>query len=130
MQACAFFDIRDPYHPKEIAYWKHRRRGQLSFPVQAPGTRARSNLRQDCRLHALHKRSRGHDKGKENHNDHNDRNGNGKDGHELEIWTVSDSNGFQILRFTDSFKARHKDLLDDSDDEKKKTTNKGGGRKM
>jgi len=24
---------------------------------------------------------------------------------------------FQILRFTDSFKGRHKDLLDDSDDE-------------
>ena len=35
-------------------------------------------------------------------------------GRQLEIWTVSDGNGFQIVRFTDTFKAGHKDLLEDS----------------
>ena len=35
---------------------------------------------------------------------------------ELEIWTVSDGNGFQVLRFTDHFKALYKDLFDDSGD--------------
>ena len=35
-------------------------------------------------------------------------------GTELELWTVSDGNGFQILRFTDSFKEHKKDLFEDS----------------
>ena len=38
-------------------------------------------------------------------------NGNGT---ELQLWTVSDGNGFQILRFTDSFKEHKKDLFEDS----------------
>jgi hypothetical protein len=42
--------------------------------------------------------------------------GNERHGTELEIWTVSDGNGFQVLRFTDSFKALHHDLFEDSDD--------------
>jgi hypothetical protein len=41
-------------------------------------------------------------------------NGNGNHGPEWEICTVSDGNGFQVLRFTDSFIALHKDLFDDS----------------
>ena len=35
---------------------------------------------------------------------------------ELEIWTVSDGNGLQVLRFTDNFRALHKDLFDDAGD--------------
>ncbi|TMH95118.1 MAG: hypothetical protein E6H44_02190 [Betaproteobacteria bacterium] len=35
----------------------------------------------------------------------------------LQLWTVSDGNGFQALRFTDNFKARHKDLFEDDSDE-------------
>jgi len=35
---------------------------------------------------------------------------------ELELWTVSDGHGFQVLRFTDNFKAQHADLFDDSGD--------------
>jgi len=38
-------------------------------------------------------------------------NGNGP---ELELWTVSDGNGFQILRFTDSFKQNNKDLFEET----------------
>jgi hypothetical protein len=35
---------------------------------------------------------------------------------ELEIWTVSDGNGFQVLRFIDNFKALHNDLFDGAGD--------------
>jgi hypothetical protein len=36
--------------------------------------------------------------------------GNGN-GTELQLWTVSDGHGFQILRFTDNFKAKSPDLF-------------------
>src|SRR5262249_12678585 len=38
------------------------------------------------------------------------------DGHgrELQLWVVGDGNGFQVLRFTNAFKARHKDLMTES----------------
>jgi hypothetical protein len=35
-----------------------------------------------------------------------------KVGDELNLWTVSDGNGFQVLRFTPNSKARYKDVLD------------------
>jgi hypothetical protein len=35
-------------------------------------------------------------------------------GRQLELWIVSDDNGFQILRFTDTFKAQHRDLFEDT----------------
>jgi hypothetical protein len=35
-----------------------------------------------------------------------------KVGKELNLWTVSDGNGFQVLRFTPKSKARYKDVLD------------------
>jgi hypothetical protein len=109
------FDIRDPYHPKEIAYWKPPATRTAFLPGSgAWGPGVDRTFDKIAGYMRFHKRSRGHDKGKENYNDHNDRNGNGKDGHELEIWTVSDSNGFQVLRFTDSFKALHKDLLEEA----------------
>ena len=49
------------------------------------------------------------------------RNGNGQgkgngNGNKLELWTVSDGHGFQVLRFTENFKGKHRDLFDDSDD--------------
>jgi hypothetical protein len=50
-----------------------------------------------------------------------DGNGNGKgngngNGKQLEIWIVGADNGFQILRFTDNFKAQHQDLFEDESD--------------
>jgi hypothetical protein len=45
-----------------------------------------------------------HDKATQK-NDDGDGQGNENDrGSDLELWTVSDGNGFQILRFTDNFK--------------------------
>jgi hypothetical protein len=32
----------------------------------------------------------------------------------MQIWLVSDGNGFQVVRFTDAFVALHKDLFDAS----------------
>jgi hypothetical protein len=42
---------------------------------------------------------------------------NEEHGRELHIWIVSADNGFQIVRFTDTFKALHRDLFEDSGDE-------------
>jgi hypothetical protein len=56
-------------------------------------------------------------KGKQN--DNGDGNGQGNEngnGTELQLWTVSDGHGFQVLRFTDNFKAQHKDLFQDADE--------------
>jgi hypothetical protein len=44
---------------------------------------------------------------------------NGKphgNGNELELWTVSDGNGFQILRFTEKFKTENEDLFQGGDE--------------
>jgi hypothetical protein len=44
-------------------------------------------------------------------------NGNGHgNGNEMELWTVSDGNGFQILRFTEKFKKEHEDLFQGGDE--------------
>jgi hypothetical protein len=101
MLACSFqhaglrvFDVRDPYHPKEIAYWKPpavRTEVQPSSGSWAPGV----DRTVDKIAHWARWR---------------------KHGRELHIWTVSDGNGFQVLRFTDHFKARHKNLFESSDD--------------
>jgi len=53
----------------------------------------------------------GKGKGNGNVNGRGNVNGNGT---ELELWTVSDGHGFQILRFTENFKAKNKDLFEDS----------------
>ena len=55
----------------------------------------------------------GKGKGQGNGNGNGQGNGNGN-GTELELWTVSDGNGFQIRRFADTFKKDNKDLFEDS----------------
>jgi hypothetical protein len=101
MLACSFqhaglriFDIRDLSHPKEIAYWKPpavRTEVQPSSGSWAQGV----DRTVDKIAHWARWR---------------------KHGRELHIWTVSDGNGFQVLRFTDHFKRRHKNLFESSDD--------------
>ena len=60
----------------------------------------------------------GHDKAKQNDNGNanNQGNGNGVGGGpgnsaDIQIWTVSDGHGFQVLQFTKRFTAQHKDLF-------------------
>ena len=94
-------DIRDPYHPKEIAYWKPpavRTEVRPSSGSWAPGV--------DRTVDKIAGWARWVVAGNSQDNNSN--------GTELELWTVSDGNGFQILRFTDNFKAQHKDLFENS----------------
>ena len=108
MLACGFsnaglrvFDVRDPTHAKEIAYWKPpavRTEVRPSSGSWAPGV--------DRTVEKISSWARWF-----NRNRQDDGNGNGT---ELELWTVSDGNGFQILRFTESFRKQNKDLFEDS----------------
>ena len=105
MLACSFsnaglrvFDIRDLSHPKEIAYWKP---GAVRTKVlPASGSWAAGV---DRTVEKISGWARWVVAGK------------GK-GPEPQLWTVSDGNGFQILRFTENFKAQHKDLFQDADE--------------
>src|SRR5262249_61969525 len=96
MLACSFqhaglrvFDVRDPYHAKEIAYWKPpavRTEVQPSSGSCADG----SDRTIDKVAHWARRR---------------------KHGRELQLWTVSDGTGFQVLRFTHHFKERHRNIF-------------------
>ena len=105
MLACSFsnaglrvFDVRDPTHAKEIAYWKP---GAVRTKVlPASGSWAAGV---DRTVEKISGWARWVVAGK------------GK-GPEPQLWTVSDGNGFQILRFTENFKAQHKDLFQDADE--------------
>jgi hypothetical protein len=123
MLACSYqnaqlrvFDVRDPYHPKEIAYWKSGAVGSLVQP--GSGSWAQGSVRTVDKIAGyvrFYKRPPGQGasgNGAHGNGDGN-ANGNGR-GPELEIWTVSDGNGLQVLRFSDGFKALHKDLLDEA----------------
>ena len=84
------FDIRDPYNPEEIAYWKPPATRTAFLP--GSGSWAQGiDLTVDKTAGYMHIHRNGRD---------------------LEIWTVSDGNGFQIVRFTDHFKAVYKDVFD------------------
>ncbi|HMH17102.1 MAG TPA: hypothetical protein VK572_03035 [Burkholderiales bacterium] len=81
------YDIRDPLHPVEIAYWKGPAPRTAFLPGSgswAPGVditvEKQAGMPRFVRARAA----------------------NGK-GHELNLWLVGDGNGFQVLRFTDEF---------------------------
>ena len=95
--ACSFqnaglrvFDIRDPQHAKEIAYWKPgavRTEVRPSSGSWSPGVdRTVDKIAGWARWVFL-------------------------DNGQVQLWTVSDGNGFQVLRFTDDFIARNRDLF-------------------
>jgi hypothetical protein len=120
MLACTFhnaglrvFDIRDLRHPREIAYYKPPAprtavlpgSGSWSTGVDATFDRIAGYPR-FFKMEA----SRGQERG-----EHREHGGAGKRESDLQIWTVSDGGGFQVLRFTDDFKEQNHDLFDDSD---------------
>ncbi|MGE5062699.1 MAG: LVIVD repeat-containing protein [Myxococcales bacterium] len=121
MMACSFqnaglriFDIRDPQHAKEIAYWKPpavRTEVRPSSGSWAQGVDRTVDKIAGWARWVVAKRN---DNGNvHSHGSNGQGIGNGN-GAELELWTVSDGNGFQVLRFTDNFKAHHKDLFDEA----------------
>jgi hypothetical protein len=98
------FDIRDPYHPAEIAYWK----GPAPRTDFLPGSGSWSpgvdrTVEKQAGLTHFQKVP-----------------ADGTHGRELHLWIVGDGNGFQVLRFTDSFmqtmagNAIHADAVRDS----------------
>jgi hypothetical protein len=115
MLACTFhnaglrvFDIRDLRHPREIAYYKPPAPRTAFLPGSgswSPGVDLTvDRIAGYPRFHWVD----------QNHDREHDRNSNrGRHEPELQIWTVSDGNGFQVLRFTDSFKESHRDLFED-----------------
>ena len=95
MLACSFqnagvrvFDIHDPYHAREIAYYKPpavRTAFRPSSGSWSPGDdRTVDKVAAWVRWH--------------------------KAGNQWELWFVSDGNGFQIVRFTDWFTAHNQNL--------------------
>jgi len=104
--ACTFreaglrvFDISDVSHPREIAYYRPRARGTevrpgsvFWGPQYANGAnRITDQTPTDVRF----RRYKG----------------------ELQLWFTSEDNGFQIVKFTDHFKNKEGDLLEDQGDE-------------
>ena len=81
------YDIRDPLHPAEIAYWK----GPAPRKAFLPGSGSWSptvdrTVEKQAGLARFVKVAAA----------------NGK-GHELNLWIVGDAGGFQVLRFTDDY---------------------------
>jgi hypothetical protein len=124
MLACSFqnaqlrvFDVSDPIHPSEIAYWKSgavRTRVLPSSGSWAAGSdRTVDKIAHWVRWVVVGK-GNGHDKAKQNGNGNG--NGNGVGGGpgnsaDIQLWTVSDGHGFQVLQFPKNFTAKHKDLF-------------------
>jgi hypothetical protein len=102
--ACTFreaglrvFDIHDPYHPREIAYFKPRARrtevrpGSVFWgPQYANGSdRTTDQTPTDVRFV--------------------------RQADDLQLWFTSEDNGFQIVKFTEEFKKNEKNMFDDRD---------------
>jgi hypothetical protein len=115
MLACGFqnaqlrvFDVSDPTDPKEIAYWKSgavRTKVLPSSGSWAMGVdRTVDKIAHWVRWVVVRK-------GKGNGNGVGGGPGNSAD---IQLWTVSDGHGFQVLQFTKSFTAQHKDLFENT----------------
>jgi hypothetical protein len=100
------YDIRDPLHPVEIAYWK----GPAPRTAFLPGSGSWSpgvdrTVEKQAGLVRIVRARGPHGKG------------------ELNFWVVGDGNGFQVLRFSDEFLKTHRgheivdEALDDDHDE-------------
>ena len=112
------FDVSDPTSPKEIAYFKSGAPRTRILPASgswAPGVdRTVDKIAHWVRWVVVGK-GKGHDKAK--HNDNGNGNGNGVGGGpgnsaDIQLWTVSDGHGFQVLQFAKRFTAQHKDLFE------------------
>jgi hypothetical protein len=127
MLACGFqnaglrvFDVSDPTHPKEIAYWKPGAVRTRVLPASgswAAGVdRTVDKIAHWVRWVVVGK-GNGHEKAKQNGNGNGIGNGVGGgpgNSADIQLWTVSDGHGFQVLQFTKSFTAQHKDLFENT----------------
>ncbi|HLX28788.1 MAG TPA: hypothetical protein VKV24_09935 [Casimicrobiaceae bacterium] len=124
MLACGFqnaqlrvFDVSDPTSPKEIAYWKSGAVRTKVLPASgswAAGVDRTVDKIAHWPRWVVVGKGNGHDKKKQDGNGNG--NGNGVGGGpgnsaDIQLWTVSDGHGFQVLQFSKSFTAQHKDLF-------------------
>lgn len=90
------FDVSDPINPKEIAYWKPGAVRTRVLPASgswATGVdRTVDKIAHWVRWVVVGRGSNG-------------------DATEVQLWTVSDGHGFQVLHFSNSFLAQHQDLF-------------------
>ena len=104
LMACSFpngglrvFDIRDPLHARELGYWKPgavRTEVRPSSGSWAQGVDRTVDKIGGWARFVITKK------------------GNGKSADlDAQLWTVSDGNGFQVLRFRQDFVAKNKDLF-------------------
>jgi hypothetical protein len=101
------FDIRDILHPREIAYYKPPAPETAFLPSSGSWAQGRvSTFDKVSGYMSFRVVPRA--------NDHANEHGRANSARDLELWFVSDGNGFQVLRFTDRFKALHKDLFEDA----------------
>src|SRR5262249_29263100 len=106
VMACSFqngglrvFDIRDPLHARELAYWKPgavRTKVLPSSGSWAQGVDRTVDKIAGWARFVIIKKGNG--------------NGPGAD-LDVQLWTVSDGHGFQVLRFSQPFVAKNKDLF-------------------
>lgn len=101
------FDVSEPTDPKELAYWKP---GAVRTKVlPASGSWATGVDRTvDKIAHWVRWVVVG--KGKDEDEDKANDKGPGPR-REVQLWTVSDGHGFQVLSFSNSFEAQHRDLF-------------------
>jgi len=115
MLACSFqnaqlrvFDVSEPTQPKEIAYWKSGAVRTRVLPASgswAAGVdRTVDKIAHWVRWVVVNK-ANGDAKG-----NHSVGGGPGNSA-DIQLWTVSDGHGFQVLQFSKSFTAQHKDLF-------------------
>jgi hypothetical protein len=103
--ACGFqngglrvFDIRDLSRPREIAYYKPPATRKAFLPGSGSWTQGVDRTYDKISGFPHFKTMPA----------------NGTRGREMQIWFVSDNNGFQVVRFSDAFTAAHKNLFDDA----------------
>src|SRR5262249_50120281 len=99
------FDIRDPAHAREIAYWKPGAVRKRVLPASGSWATGVDRTVDKIAHWVRWVKRNGDGEGKENGN----RN-------KLELWTVSDGHGFQVLRFTENITGKQRDFLAGSDD--------------
>jgi hypothetical protein len=91
------WDIRDPLHPREVAYWKPGAPRTAFLP--SAGSWAEGVDRTVDKIAGWARWVV-------------EQNDNGEP--EVHLWTVSDGHGFQVLRFTDNFQTVYGDLFDEA----------------